>query len=660
MPPLPLTIEQAASQFRAKQTYLDSPAIGLPPRCVTEALHAIVDRWSEGEIRAPDFDAFVSSARASFARLIGVPISGVAVDSTVSSLVGLVAASLPVGAEVVCAEGDFTSLLFPFLVRQNAGELRVRAYPLERLSDSIDERTALVAVSAVQSSDGRLLDMEPLLQACKRFGARTLIDATQAVGWLPFDGVRHDYVVASAYKWLLSPRGTAFMSVRPELIPSLRPLSAGWYAGEDVWSSIYGAPLRLAANARCFDVSPAWFMWVGCAEAMQFIERVGVPAIHAHDVQLSTAFLERLELPPSGSAVVSIRGPGVLEALQAAGIVASRRDGAARIGFHLYNTMDHALAAAEVIRAAGFVPRGQRAEARQSASSLAFDVFLERGWSEHGDRPREVARELQASLDLIGDLDRISAYGGLVVHVFGEHLGEWRAGVELLARLRALPYFESGTEADAALRRGAAALELAATANTTELSAWAPSERVRTLSIAASALAAQAALDRASAYFREALALCGELPSDDPAHRALAVTSNNLAVTLEEKPVRTAEEVELMLLAARTARAEWELAGTWLNVKRAEYRLARSALVAGRPEVALQHAQSCLALCTANGAPAVELFGAHEVLALVERARGNVAGLAAAIAQARRCVACVEEVDRTECEERLASLVANR
>ena len=34
--------------------------------------------------------------------------------------------------------------------------------------------------------------------------------------------------------------------------------TAGWYAGQHPWESIYGTPLRLAEDARRFDVSPAW------------------------------------------------------------------------------------------------------------------------------------------------------------------------------------------------------------------------------------------------------------------------------------------------------------------------------------------------------------------------------------------------------------------
>jgi selenocysteine lyase/cysteine desulfurase len=262
----------------------------------------------------------------------------------------MVAASLPRGAEVVVADGDFTSLLFPFLERERAGELRVRSYPLEAIADNVQRGTALVAVSAVQSADGRCCDLAAIERACEHAGARSLLDATQAIGWLPLAAGRYDYVVASAYKWLLAPRGTAFMSSSPSALEALRPHGAGWYASDDIWSSIYGAPLRLATDARRLDLSPAWFSWVGCAEALAFIERIGIDAIHEHDVALSSAFSERLGRPATGSAIVSVSGDGVFEALSAAGFAVSQRGGATRLSFHVYNTTEQAIAAADVIR----------------------------------------------------------------------------------------------------------------------------------------------------------------------------------------------------------------------------------------------------------------------------------------------------------------------
>ncbi|MGH3326500.1 MAG: aminotransferase class V-fold PLP-dependent enzyme [Streptomycetales bacterium] len=333
-----LSLTEAATQFSPEGAFLDTASYGLAPDTAALALEEAIDTWRTGRATAGGYDPYVSEARALFARLVGVGSGDVAVGSQASAFAGLVAASLPAGSEVVTADCEFTSVLFPFLAQERRG-VRVRLVPLADLPEAIDARTSLAALSAVQSCDGRVADLAAVRDAAAGVGARTFVDATQACGWLPFDASRFDYVVCSAYKWLLAPRGAAFFAVRPERLDALIPHHAGWYAGEDVWTSIYGGPLRLARSARRLDLSPAWLAWIGAVPALRLLDQVGVAAIHAHDVALADRFRAGLGMPPSDSAIVSV--PGIADAsdrLTRAGVTASVRAGAVRVAFHLYST----------------------------------------------------------------------------------------------------------------------------------------------------------------------------------------------------------------------------------------------------------------------------------------------------------------------------------
>jgi hypothetical protein len=95
----------------------------------------------------------------------------------------------------------------------------------------------------------------------------------------------------------------------PERLAHLPPLAAGWYAGEDRWSSIYDPPLRLAADARRLDLAPAWLCWGPTRVALELIEDLGVEAIHAHDVGLADGLRARLGMPAAGSAIVAVDVP---------------------------------------------------------------------------------------------------------------------------------------------------------------------------------------------------------------------------------------------------------------------------------------------------------------------------------------------------------------
>lgn len=276
-----------------------------------------------------------------------------AAGANVSTFVGLVASALPNGARVVSTDVEFTSALWPFMV-QGRG-IEVDCVPVARLAEAIDSRTDVVAFSAVQSMTGELADLEAVAAAAAHHSAMTVVDATQACGWLPLDAGRFDAVACGAYKWLLSPRGTAFMSVRPELRERLTPHGAGWYAADDPYSSFYGPPLRLATGARRLDASPAWFPWVGTAPALELLLEVGIEAIHEHDVRLANLFRQGLGLEPGDSAIVSVEAPGAEEALRGTPVMAAARSGLLRTSWHLYNVEDDVGRVLELLSAG--VPR---------------------------------------------------------------------------------------------------------------------------------------------------------------------------------------------------------------------------------------------------------------------------------------------------------------
>jgi selenocysteine lyase/cysteine desulfurase len=281
--------------------------------------------------------AATERSRELFARLVGVRPEAVATGAAVSGFVALVAASVPDGARVVAPDIDFASLLYPFYVQAHRG-VEVIHVPLDRLAEAIDARTDVVAFSAVQSLNGAVADLGAIAEAASDHGAITVLDATHGCGWLPVEASRFDAVVCAAYKWLLSPRGTAFMALGDRLVDRVRPLAANWYSTGDPFAGYYGPPLRLAETAQRFDLSPAWFPWVGTAPALELLLDVGVEQIHTHNLALANRFRAGLGLPPSGSAIVSADVPGSADRLARAGIMAATRGGALRASFHLYNT----------------------------------------------------------------------------------------------------------------------------------------------------------------------------------------------------------------------------------------------------------------------------------------------------------------------------------
>jgi selenocysteine lyase/cysteine desulfurase len=334
-----LSIEAARELWEPAGTYLNTASFGLPPRPAWDALQTALDEWRTGRTSWEHWQRSTDEARASFSRLLGVDAGEVAVGANVSGLVGLVAASLPNGSTVLLPEIEFTSTLFPFLVQEPRG-VTVRTVPAASLADSIDDDTDVIAFSAVQMATGEVADIKAISASARRHGAMTVVDATQAFGWLPLDGTLFDVVVVAGYKWLLAPRGTAYMAVAQGRLEEIAPVAAGWFAGEDPFASYFGPPLRLAQDARRLDTSPAWHSWVGAAAALVVLEEIGVEAIHEHDVGLANRFRAGLGLEPGNSAIVFVDAPGAEERLERVGIRAAVRGGRVRTSWHVYNTDD--------------------------------------------------------------------------------------------------------------------------------------------------------------------------------------------------------------------------------------------------------------------------------------------------------------------------------
>jgi selenocysteine lyase/cysteine desulfurase len=346
-----MEIADAHELFTPELAYLNTATYGLPPREAVLALESALDEWRGGRTQFYGWDESVGRSRRAFARIAGVDAGDVAIGGQVSAFAGLVAAALPRGARVLGVEGDFTSVLFPFLAQAPRG-VTVELVPFERLAEALAPRHDLLAFSVVQSADGRIADVDAVLGAAEAHDVRTFADTTQSTSWLPLDHSRFDHTACAGYKWLCGPRGTAYFTVRPELRDGLIPHGAGWYAGEEVHESYYGAPLRLARSARRFDLSPAWHCWVGAAPAAELLAELGPETIGAHDVALANRLREGLGLAPADSAIVSVGGlpADAAERLSEARVMAAGRGGALRLSCHLYTTEDDVDRALSVLR----------------------------------------------------------------------------------------------------------------------------------------------------------------------------------------------------------------------------------------------------------------------------------------------------------------------
>src|SRR5215216_4901859 len=119
-----------AALWSPERGYLNTASYGLPPLPAWEALQAALADWRVGRTSWETWGEATERARATWARLVNVPVENVAVGASVSPLVALVAAALPEKATVASYDNEFTSLIWPFLARGND----VRLTTLDRVA----------------------------------------------------------------------------------------------------------------------------------------------------------------------------------------------------------------------------------------------------------------------------------------------------------------------------------------------------------------------------------------------------------------------------------------------------------------------------------------------------------------------------------------------
>jgi selenocysteine lyase/cysteine desulfurase len=349
------------SEFRAqfpaleRVVYLNTPTAAPGARPVLDALRRVEAEWEAGRFSWQGWEAEGEATRASFAALIGGTADEVALVSSVAEAAATVAASLPRGRVVVGAR-EFQSNLFPWLALRARG-VDVVEVPADddgvtrtdALLDAVNDDTVLLAVTEVQSSNGFRVRLADLGARCREVGARLFVDLAQSLGALRFDvdEAGADFVTSHGYKWLLAPRGAAWLWARAEHLPTIQPLAPSWKTVADPYAEYYGGPIELPDTGRRLDATLAWFPWAGARAALDLVSSLDRQEAEAHCLRLAGRF--RREAAGRGFAMVPEEAPTqtiglrlpdparTRERLLDRRVIGAVREGSLRLGFHAFN-----------------------------------------------------------------------------------------------------------------------------------------------------------------------------------------------------------------------------------------------------------------------------------------------------------------------------------
>ncbi len=231
------------------------------------------------------------------------------------------------GDEILLTEMEHHSNIVPWqqLAQRTGCRLRFAPVTAEGLldlsgwEDCLNERTRLVAVTAVSNVLGTINPVVTLVRRAHEAGAVVVIDAAQSVPHEPTDVLAWDadFVAFSGHK-MLGPSGVGVLYGREELLEAMPPfLGGGSMIHRVTLDGFTPANLPSKFEAGTPPIVPAW----GLAAAIEFLDRVGLPTIRAHERLLTEqthALLNALSgvrilgpSPDQKAGIVSFVVPGI-------------------------------------------------------------------------------------------------------------------------------------------------------------------------------------------------------------------------------------------------------------------------------------------------------------------------------------------------------------
>jgi cysteine desulfurase/selenocysteine lyase len=208
------------------------------------------------------------------------------------------------GDVILLTEMEHHSNLVPWQLLAARTGARLRFVPvnedgtlaLEQLDSLLTSEVKLFAFTHVSNSLGTINPVADLCQRARAVGARTLVDAAQSVGHLPVNvqELGCDFLAFSGHK-MCGPTGIGALYGRAAILDSMPP----WHGGGEMIVSVTLEKSTFKKPPYRFEAgTPNIAGAIGLAAAIDYIERIGRPAIFEHDARLAAYAMEHLaELP---------------------------------------------------------------------------------------------------------------------------------------------------------------------------------------------------------------------------------------------------------------------------------------------------------------------------------------------------------------------------
>jgi isopenicillin-N epimerase len=230
-------------------TFLNHGSFGACPRPVFERYQQWQLQLERQPVAFLDYyrglSTWLGDARKAMAGVLQTSSDNIVGLTNATVGLNVVAQSLDLkpGDEILTTDHEYAALekTWAYVARRTGADVVVATVPLpltgeeqftSALLDKFTDRTRVLFLSHITSATALLFPIEAIVAEAKARGISTVIDGAHTPGHIPLDldQLDADFYAGNCHKWMMAPKGSAFLFVRPELQAIINPLviSHGW------------------------------------------------------------------------------------------------------------------------------------------------------------------------------------------------------------------------------------------------------------------------------------------------------------------------------------------------------------------------------------------------------------------------------------------------
>ncbi|MBL7933789.1 MAG: cysteine desulfurase [Bacteroidia bacterium] len=217
---------------------------------------------------------------------------------------GLGRSILKPGDEILLSSYEHHSNILPWQIWAEDHQGVIKAIPLkknqsldyDKIEDLITTKTKLISITHVSNTLGLVTDLEKIKEIAKKHNLIVVVDGAQSVPHMKVDlkELDVDFFVCSAHK-MYGPTGTGLLYMSEKWLKKL-PVSK---PGGGTIKTVSFSKAEYAEGALRFEPgTPNIEGVIGFAEAVKYIQKIGIDSIHHHESELVNYAQDKLTQIP--------------------------------------------------------------------------------------------------------------------------------------------------------------------------------------------------------------------------------------------------------------------------------------------------------------------------------------------------------------------------